>query len=352
MTTISIDAMGGDYGPSITIPAAIQALESDTELSVILVGNENDIHQCLNNENTSNVSERLSIVHASQVVEMDEAPALALKKKKDSSMRIAINLVKEGRSDAAVSAGNTGALMATSRFVLKMIPGIERPAICSVLPTEHSTVHMLDLGANVDSTPEMLLQFAYMGSEVCTVTHNIDHPRVHLLNVGSEEIKGNAKVKATAELLSNTNLNFQGYIEGDEIFTDKSDVIVCDGFEGNIALKTSEGAAKLISNIAKEEFSKSLFRKLVAMFSIRTFKSIKKRLDPRLYNGATLAGLRGVVIKSHGGADTFGFLTAIKVASKEAKRQLPERISTAIAQIPSKESFETPAPEKVTQSST
>ena len=333
MTTISIDVMGGDFGPSITIPAAIEALTSDQELKIILVGFEDEIKSHLANINTRSVDTRLSIQHASQVVEMNESPALALKKKKDSSMRIAINLVKEGVSDAAISAGNTGALMATSRFVLKMISGIERPAICSVLPTEHSSVHMLDLGANVESTPEMLLQFAYMGSEVCTVTHNIEKPRIHLLNVGSEEIKGNANVKATAELLNNSSLNYQGYIEGNEIFTDKSDVIVCNGFEGNIALKTSEGVAQLISNIAKEEFSKSLLRKMVAMLSIRTFISIKKRLDPRNYNGATLAGLRGVVIKSHGGADVVSFLAAIRVASKEAKRQLPERISEAISQI-------------------
>lgn len=334
MTTISIDAMGGDYGPSVTIPAAIEALSLDADLEIILVGDEAALKQLLASHNAQDVNDRLSIQHASQVVEMDESPALALKKKKDSSMRVAINLVKEGRADATVSAGNTGALMATSRFVLKMIPGIDRPAICSTLPTEHSSVHMLDLGANVDSTPEMLLQFAYMGSEVCKATHNIEKPRVHLLNVGSEEIKGNAKVKATSELLNDSNLNYMGFIEGDEIFTDKSDVIVCDGFEGNIALKTSEGAAKLISNIAKSEFSSSILRKLVAMLSIRTFKKIKKRLDPRRYNGATLAGLRGVAIKSHGGTDAVGFLAAIKVAAKEAKRELPERIAIAISQIP------------------
>ena len=339
MTIISIDAMGGDIGPDVTIPAAIEALKSDPELSIILVGDQDKLKQYISNAITnttnSNVAERLSIEHASQVVAMDESPALALKKKKDSSMRVAINLVKEGRADAAVSAGNTGALMATSRFVLKMIPGIERPAICSAMPTQQRAVHMLDLGANVDSTPEMLLQFAYMGSEVSKVTYNIDKPRVHLLNVGAEEIKGNIKVKAAAELLNQSDLNYEGYIEGDEIFTDKSDVIVCDGFEGNIALKTSEGVAKLIANIAKTELSNGIFRQLFAMFLFRTFKKIKKRLDPRVFNGATLAGLRGVVIKSHGGTDSIGFLAAIQVAAKEAKLQLPERISKAIQQLES-----------------
>lgn len=340
MTIISIDAMGGDFGPSVTIPAAIQALTIHSDLTIVLVGDEAKLKKFLSEISTAktinNLGDRLKFQHASQIVEMDESPALALKKKKDSSMRVAINLVKEGHADAAVSAGNTGALMATSRFVLKMVPGIDRPAICSVMPTEDGSVHMLDLGANVDSTPEMLLQFAYMGSEVCKVSHNIEKPRIHLLNVGSEEIKGNIKVKAAAELLNNSELNYLGYIEGDEIFTDKSDVIVCDGFEGNIALKTSEGAAQLVINIAKKEFSSSILRKLVAMLSIRTFKKIKKRLDPRAYNGATLAGLKGVVIKSHGGTDEVGFLAAIEVAMKEAKRQLPERISSAVSKITAK----------------
>ena len=333
MTTISIDVMSGDHGAEVTIPAAIESLKTDEELNVILVGNEEIIKQHLTDSDINHFQTRLRIHHASEIVEMDESPALALKKKKDSSMRIAINLVKEGESQAAVSAGNTGALMATSRFVLKMIPGIDRPAICSALPTEHSSVYMLDLGANVDSTPEMLLQFAFMGSEICKATHRIKEPRIHLLNVGSEEIKGSVKVKATAELLNKSSLNYHGYLEGDEIFTDKSDVIVCDGFEGNIALKTSEGVARLISNIIKNEFSNSPLRKLFAMFSIAAFKSIKKRLDPREYNGATLAGLRGVVIKSHGGTDAIGFAAAIRVASNEAKRQLPERISAAIEEL-------------------
>lgn len=333
MTTISIDAMGGDFGPSITIPAAIEALKLDLDLKVILVGDREKLNFYLTENNIDKIKDRLSIEHASQVVEMDESPALALKKKKDSSMRVAINLVKEGRADACVSAGNTGALMATSRFVLKMIQGIERPAICSAMPTEQRAVHMLDLGANVDSSPEMLLQFAYMGSEVSKVAHNIEKPRIHLLNVGSEEIKGNAKVKAAAELLNLSGLNYKGYIEGDEIFTDKSDVIVCDGFEGNISLKTSEGAANLVTNIAKTELSNGIFRKLFAMLLFKTFRTIKDRLDPRAYNGATLAGLQGVVIKSHGGADEIGFLTAIQVATKEAKLQLPERILAAIKQL-------------------
>ena len=277
------------------------------------------------------VKERITIHHASEIVEMDEAPALALRKKKDSSMRVSIDLVKEGKADAAVSAGNTGALMATARFVLKMLPGIERPAICTELPTEHGSVFMLDLGANVDSSPEMLLQFAYMGAEICSTTKQIEKPRIGLLNVGSEEIKGSATVKAAAELLTNADdLNYVGYVEGDEIFTDKCDVVTCDGFEGNIALKTAEGVARLINTITKEEFTSSPLRKLAALCSYPVFKNIKARLDPRSYNGATLVGLRGVIVKSHGGADAVSFLSAINVAVAETTHNLPQRIEKKI----------------------
>ncbi len=319
--------MSGDFGPEVTVDAALQALKDDLDLHIILVGDEVKLRQHL----SQNV-DRLEIQHASEVVEMDDSPALALKKKKDSSMRVAINMVKEERADAAISAGNTGALMATARFVLKMLPGIERPAICTELPTEHGSVHMLDLGANVDSSPEMLLQFAFMGSELSSVTRKIEHPRIGLLNVGSEEIKGNIKVKAASELISNSHLNYVGYVEGDEIFKDKADVIVCDGFEGNIALKTSEGVARLITTIAREEFTRNAVRKLFGIICSPVLKSVKKRLDPRIYNGATLSGLRGVVIKSHGGADVTAFLSAIKVASEEAKLNLPERILETIQQ--------------------
>ena len=325
--------MSGDHGPSVTVPAAIAAITADPHLKINLVGEQDTLQSTLQQESKQlsvEQVERISIQHASEIVEMTDSPALALKNKKDSSMRVAINLVKQEQANAAISAGNTGALMATARFVLKMLPGIERPAICTAMPTEHGSVHMLDLGANVDCTPEMLLQFAYMGSELCSVTKKIDQPRIALLNVGSEEIKGSAKVKATAELLSQSTLNYTGYIEGDEIFTDKTDVIVCDGFEGNIALKTSEGVAHLITTIAKEEFHKNWLSKLIALLSFTVLKGIKKRLDPREYNGATLTGLRGVVVKSHGGADAVSFLAAIKVAAEEARLNLPERIAKII----------------------
>ena len=326
--------MGGDHGVAVTVAAAIAAIESHDQLSAVLVGDESAISSTLTpllKGKPQIIKDRIAVHHASEVVEMDESPALVLRKKKDSSMRVAINLVKEGKADAAVSAGNTGALMATARFVLKMLPEIERPAICTELPTEHGSVFMLDLGANVDSSPEMLLQFAYMGAELCSATKQIEKPRVGLLNVGSEEIKGNATVKATAELLSNTeDLNYVGYVEGDEIFTDKCDVVTCDGFEGNIALKTAEGVARLINTITKEEFTRSPLRKLAALCAYPVFNNIKARLDPRSYNGATLVGLRGVVIKSHGGADMVSFLSAINVAVNEIKYDLPQRIEKKI----------------------
>lgn len=327
-TVIAVDAMGGDHGVAVTVVAAINAVKADLNLSIILVGDKASINATLSQQHYQ--GDQLSIQHCTEVVEMDESPSSALKKKKDSSMRVAINLVKEGRASAVVSAGNTGALMATARFVLKMIPGIERPAICSELPTKQGGVLMLDLGANVDSSPEMLLQFALMGSELCAATKNIDQPRIRLLNVGSEEIKGSAKVKSTAELLQSSELNYAGYIEGNEIFGDKADVIVCDGFEGNIALKTSEGVANLISTITREEFTRSFLGKMVALFASKIFKRIKKRLDPREKNGASLIGLRGVVVKSHGGADSVGFRAAIDVAASEAKLQLPQRLNSAI----------------------
>jgi len=326
--------MSGDHGASVTVAAALSAIESDSHLNTILVGDSDTLTSVLTpllEGKKTSIKDRISIHHASEVVEMDESPALVLRKKKDSSMRVAINLVKEGKADATVSAGNTGALMATARFVLKMLPEIERPAICTELPTEHGSVFMLDLGANVDSSPEMLLQFAYMGAELCSATKQIENPRIGLLNVGSEEIKGSAKVKATAELLSNAaDLNYVGYVEGDEIFTDKCDVVACDGFEGNIALKTAEGVARLINTITKEEFTRNPIRKLAALCSYPVFKSIKTRLDPRTYNGATLAGLRGIVIKSHGGADKVSFLSAINVAVSEIRHDLPQRIEKKI----------------------
>jgi glycerol-3-phosphate acyltransferase PlsX len=273
--------------------------------------------------------DRISIEHASQVVEMDEPPQKALKNKTDSSMRVAINLVKEGKADACVSAGNTGALMATARFVLKMIPGIERPAIISTLPSIFGHTHMLDLGGNVDSSAEQLYQFAIMGVEVVKAVEGIERPRVGLLNIGEEDTKGNEQVKAAAKLLEGSNLNYIGYVEGNSINAGhvKVDLIVTDGFVGNVALKSIEGAAKMIASKLKEAFSKNLLTKLVGLLAYPVLKLFKDSIDPRLYNGASFIGLRGLVIKSHGGADVLAFETAIHLAEVEVEKNVIRKIS-------------------------
>lgn len=283
-------------------------------------------------------TDRIRIQHASQVVEMDEPPQKALKNKKDSSMRVAINLVKEGRADACVSAGNTGALMATARFVLKMIPGIERPAIISTLPSIFGHTHVLDLGANVDSSAEHLYQFAVMGEEVVKAVENIERPRVGLLNIGEEDMKGNEQVKAAAKLLENSNLNYIGYVEGNSINagSEKVDLIVTDGFVGNVALKSIEGAAKMIAVKLKETFSRNLFTQFLGLLAYPVLKMFKDSIDPRLYNGASFIGLRGLVIKSHGGADALAFETAIHLAEVEVEkdviRKISEKLEIALAQ--------------------
>lgn len=339
ITTIAIDAMGGDFGPSVTVPAAIDflAVLSNHQHKIILVGLEDEIKPLIGQHNGEGYVSKgvLSIHSATQVVEMDESPAFALKRKKDSSMRVSINLVKEGLAHAAVSAGNTGALMATARFVLKTIKGIERPAIVSTMPCKDpsKTTHMLDLGANVDSSPEMLVQFAIMGSVLTEYADNKKNPTIGLLNVGAEEIKGSEKVKKASALLSETDLNYVGYVEGDEIYDSKVDVIVCDGFEGNVALKASEGTAKMIMQVLKEEFKRTAFTSFAGLVSKPVFNAIQQRLDPRRLNGATLIGLNGIVVKSHGGTDRLGFLTAIQEASKQADMDVIGHISEEISKI-------------------
>ena len=328
--TVAIDAMGGDYGPRVTIPAALALLKQDSELKVILVGLNDAIEAELRAQKTK-LNSRLSIHHASELVSMDESPQSALKNKKDSSMRVAINLVKDGHADACVSAGNTGALMATSRFVLKTLPGIDRPAIAGVLPSKSGMTHMLDLGANADCTPEHLLQFAIMGSVLVSCVRNKPKPTVGLLNIGSEDIKGNEVVKQTAELLKVSNLNFYGNVEGDDIYKGTTDLVVCDGFVGNVALKTSEGLANLIAGFLKEEFKKNPITKLMALISMPVLSAFRKRLDPRCYNGASFLGLRGIVVKSHGGADAFAFRHAIIKAVEEARSGVLELISEHLA---------------------
>jgi len=329
--TISIDAMGGDHGPKVTIPASLDCLKNNPDLKLILVGDEAVLKPLLVQE-LVDYSDRLSIQHASQCVEMHESPAKVLKNKKDSSMRVAINLVRDGVADACVSAGNTGALMATARFVLKMIPGIDRPAIISTLPSIHGHTHVLDLGANVDCTAEHLFQFAVMGNELVKAVEGIDNPTVGLLNIGEEDMKGNEQVKSAAKLLGLSSLNYIGYIEGDSLNAGsvKVDLIVADGFVGNVALKSIEGAAKMIGFALKAAFSKNYLTKLVGFLAYPVLKSFKQRIDPRLYNGASFLGLRGLVIKSHGGADVLAFKTAIQLAEVEVKKDVIRKISEQV----------------------
>lgn len=336
-STLSIDAMGGDFGPQVTVPASLACLRKNPTLKLIMVGDQAVLNELLS-QALVEFKDRISIQHASQIVEMDEPPQKALKNKKDSSMRVAINLVKEGRADACVSAGNTGALMATARFVLKMIPGIERPAIISTLPSTFGHTHMLDLGGNVDSSAEHLYQFAVMGEEVVKAVENIERPRVGLLNIGEEDMKGNEQVKAAAKLLENSSLNYIGYVEGNSINAGhvKVDLIVTDGFVGNVALKSIEGAAKMIAVKLKETFSRNLLTKLAGLIAYPVLKLFKDSIDPRLYNGASFIGLRGLVIKSHGGADALAFETAIHLAEVEVEkdviRKISEKLELALAQ--------------------
>jgi len=329
--TVALDAMGGDHGTSVTVPAALSILAKHPDLQLILVGREDQLRQELA-QLGAGTSARLSVHHASEVVGMDEPPAQALKKKKDSSMRVAIDLVKAGTANAAVSAGNTGALMATARFVLKMLPGIGRPAILKILPTIKNETAMLDLGANIDCTPEQLRQFGIMGSALMSAAQGINRPKVGLLNIGEEDIKGNEVVKQANELLREAPINYVGYVEGDEIYSGNIDVIVCDGFVGNVALKTTEGLAKMISVFIREEFSRNIFTRFAALVALPVLKAFRRRVDPRRYNGASLVGLRGTVIKSHGGADVLAFEYAIEEAIKEARNNVPEKISTLLTE--------------------
>jgi glycerol-3-phosphate acyltransferase PlsX len=317
--------MGGDVGCAVVVPAAVQALKSWPDVSFILVGDAATVQAELDRQ-TGVDSVRLRVQHASQQVDMDELPSSALRNKKDSSMRVALNLVKDGAADACVSAGNTGALMATSRFVLKMLPGIDRPAICTALPTQRTHTWMLDLGANVDCEAGHLFQFAVMGSVLAESVDGTARPAIGVLNIGEEEIKGNEQVRQAASLLAGSHLNYAGYAEGDDIYKGQFDVIVCDGFVGNISLKTSEGVAKMIAAFIKQEFTRNLYTRLAALLAMPVLRAFRRRIDPRLYNGASLLGLNGIVIKSHGGADVLAFSHAIKVAVLEVREAVPDRI--------------------------
>jgi glycerol-3-phosphate acyltransferase PlsX len=324
--TIAIDAMGGDHGPHVTIPAALKALELDSQLNIVLVGLSDAVEAELK-VNRVSASPRLRIHHASEVVTMDESPQGALKNKKDSSMRVAINLVKNGEANACVSAGNTGALMATARFVLKTLPGIDRPAIAGVFPSQKGKTYILDLGANADCTAEQLLQFAVMGSMLVSCVEHKENPTVGLLNIGSEDIKGNEVVKKTGELLRASHLNFYGNVEGNDIFKGTTDLVVCDGFVGNVSLKTSEGLAQMMGRFLSQEFKRNWLTKLMGLACMPVLTAFKKRMDPRRYNGASFLGLRGIVVKSHGGADSFAFLNAIHTAVEESRNGVLKRIT-------------------------
>jgi len=325
MATIALDAMGGDFGPEVVIPAAVHVVKKIKDIRIILVGDEARLRDFAKQHNID-LNEHFEIEHASQVVEMHEDPRHAVRKKKDSSMRVAINLVKDGRAQAAVSAGNTGALMATAKFVLKTVPGIDRPAICTTIPSYGGHTHMLDLGANVDSSAEHLFQFALMGSVLAEAIDNTSEPKVGLLNIGSEDSKGNAQVKAANKLLKDGSFNYIGYVEGDDIYTDKVDVVVCDGFVGNVSLKTMEGVAKMISTLMREEFKSSLLSMLAGLIAMPVLNRFKKRVDPRMYNGASMLGLDGIVIKSHGSADMLSYANAIEIALLEVEKSVPEHI--------------------------
>lgn len=327
--TLAIDAMGGDHGTTVTIPAAVEYLKQFPGDTIVLVGIPDAIEAELRALGVQ-AGPRLRIHAASEVVGMDEQPQSALRGKKDSSMRVAIDLVKSGEASACVSAGNTGALMATARYVLKTLPGIDRPAIASYLPTKKGQVCMLDLGANTDCTAEHLLQFALMGSTLVTALEHKPSPTVGLLNIGSEDIKGNEVVKAAAELLRNSDLNFYGNVEGNDIFKGTTDLVVCDGFVGNVALKTTEGLAQMLGGFLREEFKRNAFTKLAGLIAMPVLNAFKRRVDHRRYNGASFLGLKGIVVKSHGSADVLAFRCAIERAAGEAREGMLLHISEHI----------------------
>ncbi len=326
---ITIDCMGGDYGPSVTVPAAISFLRAHDDLELLLVGLEDSIRAQLKKCKALN-EPRLSVYAATEVVAMDDSIEVALRKKKNSSMRVALSLIKEGHAQACVSAGNTGALMAVSRYMLKTLAGIERPAIAAVMPNQYGYTTMLDLGANVDCEPHHLLSFAEMGHALVAAVEGKERPTIGLLNIGEETIKGNGAIKRAGELLRASTLNFYGNVEGNDIYKGTTDVIVCDGFAGNVALKTSEGLAQMLNSIIKEEFSRSWLSKLMACLAWPVLSRLKRRVDHRRYNGAALLGLRGLVIKSHGSADAYAFKWAIKRGYDAIKNNLQERLERAI----------------------
>ena len=339
--TIALDAMGGDNGPPVVVGATSLALKEIPGLELVLVGDQHQLQSELEKNGLSG-NPRIRIQHASEVVGMDDQPVVALKKKKDSSMRVAINLVQQGTVQACVSAGNTGALMATSKFVLKTIKGISRPAICGTLPGIKGHTLMLDLGANLECEAENLAEFALMGSVLAQSVEGIQNPTIGLLNIGSEAVKGSDLIKRASQLIDGSRLNYHGFVEGDDIYKGTVDVIVADGFVGNVSLKTGEGLASLVNHMLKSEFNRNWLTRLAAICALPMLNSVRKKLDPGRYNGASLLGLNGIVVKSHGSADTSSYLNAIRIACIEVEKDVPQRISAAI------ESYFSQAEEAVT----
>lgn len=332
---IALDAMGGDHGPRVVVPAALDALAQCPSLHVILVGDEKALQSQVKAADPA-LSDRWSLHHAPEQVQMDDSPAVALRSKKHSSMRIAINLVKEGKAQACVSAGNTGALMAIARFVLKTLPGIDRPAIVYAIPVkagerEMGHMRMLDLGANVDCNGEHLFQFAVMGSVLARAVDNISQPRVGLLNIGAEAIKGSEAVKSAAQKLEASPLNYVGFVEGTNMYQGIADVVVCDGFAGNVALKSSEGVAKMLVEYLRLAFTHNFYAKMIALLAMPVLRRVRARFDTSRYNGATFLGLNGIVIKSHGNAERESFKRAIMEALIEVDKNIPEKIRTEVA---------------------
>lgn len=329
--------MGGDHGPSVTIPAAISFLAHEPQAELILVGREDALRAELK-KHKADKHPRLSVLHASEVVAMDDPVEVALRRKKESSMRLAVELIKDGKAVACVSAGNTGALMAVSRYVLKTMAGVDRPAICSILPNQkNGPTYMLDLGANVDCEPHHLHQFAIMGSVLVSAMEGIARPTIGLLNVGTEDIKGNEVVKETGKLLREDHerglLNFHGNVEGNDIFKGTTDIVVCDGFVGNVTLKAIEGLGHLVKHMLVSEFKRTPLTMLGALIARGALKNVGRRFNPSRYNGASLLGLRGLVFKSHGGADSYSFEWAIKRAFDAAKYNVQEQLTTLIAEL-------------------
>ncbi|QHG92646.1 phosphate acyltransferase PlsX [Coxiella endosymbiont of Amblyomma sculptum] len=334
MKTIALDAMGGDFGPKVVVPAALSILKKYPNVNLILVGKEEQLRPLVE-EDRSEIRDRWKIVHTTEEVTMKDTPSQSLRVKKNSSMRIAINLVKEGRAQACVSAGNTGALMVTARYVLKTLPGIDRPAIIASFPTKDTQeVRVLDLGANVDSAPKNLYQFAVMGSILVAASENIPNPKIGLLNIGEEETKGNELVKKTNELFERSKaINYIGYVEGDSIFDNIANVVVCDGFVGNIVLKATEGIVKLITQYARSAFKEAWWTKLAVFPAIPIFKRLVQQIDPERYNGATFLGLNAIVIKSHGSANVRGFFSAVEEAIFEIDKNIPKLIKEKVGSV-------------------